>query len=48
MYGKPWTVHAEKEAWYYWSAADEGSGKGGETSEAVGKVGNLGLWCVIE
>ena len=41
MHGKPWTIHAKKEAWYYWGTTDEGSGEGGETSEAVGKVWNL-------
>lgn len=38
VYGQPWAVHEEEEAWHHWGAADEGSGQRRKTPETDREV----------
>lgn len=38
LHGQPWAVHAPPQTWHHRSAADEGSGSGGEEPQEDGEV----------
>lgn len=38
VHGQPWAVYAPPQTWHHRSAADEGSGSGGEKSQEDGEV----------